>query len=79
MKKLASVLPTRMVQRKRSGLSKKRFNILAEFLPERARRRIRNRFKAKTPASIPERRKETSRQIRKVNAFKRFKSIYFWR
>ena len=62
MKKFASVLPTRMVHRKRSGFSRKRFRSFADFTPERASRRTRRRFSANTPASMPESRKDAPKQ-----------------
>src|SRR5438128_4384943 len=61
MKKFATVFPTRIVHRKFSGFSKYSCSTLAARRPARSCRRIRNRLRAKTPASIPERRKDNAR------------------
>ncbi len=62
MTKLTTVLPTRMVQRKSSGFSRKPCNTAARRSPLRIRWRMRKRFIASTPVSIPEKRKESATQ-----------------
>src|SRR6266576_2729382 len=62
MRKFATVLPTRIVHKKFSGFSKKSCSTLAERRPARICWRTRNRLSAKTPASMPESRKESARQ-----------------
>ena len=61
MRKLASVLPTRIVQRKFSGFSRKPWSSLAEGWPARASRRTRSRLSANTPASMPDSRNDSAR------------------
>src|ERR1043166_307994 len=62
MRKFATVLPTRIVQRKSSGASRKLCRTFAERRPARICCRMRNRLRANTPASMPERMNERIRQ-----------------
>src|ERR1051325_3310702 len=62
MMKLATVLPTKMVQRKFSGFSRKPCNTCAERRPARICCRMRNRLNANTPASMPDNRNDSARQ-----------------
>src|SRR5271166_2647692 len=80
IKKFASVLPTRIVHRKRSGFSRKPWSSFAERLPVRASRRTRSRFSANTPASMPESKNESSRHepsTTQESQLYRFGSILF--
>src|SRR5258706_13224189 len=67
MRKLATVLPTRMVHKKFSGCSRYLWRTLAERRPARICCRMRNRLKANTPASIPDKTKDTARQAMNVS------------
>src|SRR6266576_3210744 len=73
--KLASVLPTTMVQRKFSGFSRKPWSTFADGRPARICWRMRNRLNAKTPASMPEKKNDASRQVATKNRVSRLASI----
>ena len=79
MRKLARVLPTRMVHKNRSGFSRKPCSSFAEGLPARASCRTRSRFKANTPASMPDNKNEAPRHTTKTSQLIRFGFIYFSR
>src|SRR5271170_2795359 len=77
IKKLARVLPTRIVHRNFSGFSRKPFSSFADGLPARATRRTRSRFSANTPASMPDSKNDSSRHNPSPTQLKMFVSILF--
>ena len=58
MSALATVLPTRIVHKKFSGFSRYSCNNLADGSPALACCRIRKRLKAKSPASMPDKKND---------------------
>ena len=62
MRKFASVLPTRIVHMNLSGFSRNPWSNFAEGRPARAICRMRNRFNANTPASMPDSKNDSIRQ-----------------
>src|SRR5471032_2091120 len=77
IKKLASVLPTKIVHRNFSGFSRKPFSNFADGLPARASRRTRSRFSANTPASMPDSKNDSSRHRIRTSQLKIPVSISF--
>ena len=79
MRKLASVLPTRIVHMNFSGFSRKPWSSFAEGLPARASLRTRNRFSANTPASMPDSKNDGPRHAAKTSQMRMLVFIYFTR